>query len=100
MFSDDKYQLLPTSRLTPEGKPLWQLLALRDFAGVRAGDLGGYVEGEHNLPQGGNAWVYPNATLYGDGYVSDGTPVIPVAVRPVRPPKRPGHRPRSGFLFR
>lgn len=95
-----RYELLPTTRTTPEGRPLWQLRALRDFARVKAGDLGGYVEGAHNLPQDGNAWVHAGATLYGDGYVSDGTPLIPVAVRPVRPPTRPGLRPRSGFVFR
>lgn len=97
-----RYELLPTSRLTPEGNLLWQLRALRDFARVKAGDLGGLVEGAHNLPQDGNAWVHPGATLYGDGYVSDGTPLVPVAVRPVRPFGRPGrrsHRPRSGFVF-
>lgn len=93
MIEGKKYELLPTRRFTPQGKPLWQLRALRSFARVKAGDLGGFVEGEHNLPHGGNAWVHPGATLYGDGYVSDGTPVIPVAVRPVRPPKAPSYRP-------
>jgi hypothetical protein len=95
-----KYELLPTTRYTPEGKPLWQLRALREFARVKAGDLGGFVEGAHNLPQDGNAWVHPGATLYGDGYVSDGTPIIPVAVRPVKPPTRRSFRPGSGFVFR
>jgi hypothetical protein len=95
-----KYELLPTNRCTPEGRPLWQLRATRDFGDVKAGDLGGLVEGEHNLPQDGNAWVHPGATLYGEGFVSDGTPMFPVAVRPARPPGRPSHRPRAGFLFR
>ena len=40
MVSTDKYELIPTAGLTPEGKPLWQLRALRDFSRVRAGDLG------------------------------------------------------------
>ncbi|MEA3000845.1 MAG: hypothetical protein QOK17_2678 [Sphingomonadales bacterium] len=101
-----KYELLATRHFTPEGKPLWQLRALIDFARVKAGDLGGLIEGEHNLPQEGLAWVYPGAVLHGDGYVSDGTPIIPVAVRPVMPdpsvddafPRPPGRRrlrPRS-----
>lgn len=83
-----KYELIPTRHFTPEGKPLWQLRALIDFARVKAGDLGGLIEGEHNLPHDGLAWVYPGAVLHGDGYVSDGAPIIPVAVRP-RPPVRP-----------
>jgi hypothetical protein len=51
-----KYELLPTTRCTPEAKPLWKIRAIRDFADVRAGDLGVFVEGEHNLPHQGTAW--------------------------------------------
>jgi len=90
-----KYELIPTRHFTPEGKPLWQLRALIDFARVKAGDLGGLIEGEHNLPHDGLAWVYPGAVLHGDGYVSDGTPIIPVAVRPIMP-ELPSSGPAGG----
>ena len=37
--------------------------------GVHAGDVGGYIECEHNLSQNGNAWVFDNALVYGDAWV-------------------------------
>jgi hypothetical protein len=70
-WHERKYELLPTNRAAPSGRALYQLRALRDFEDVREGDLGGFVEGEHNLPHEGNAWIYGTATLYGHGYVAD-----------------------------
>jgi hypothetical protein len=37
---------MPTNMKTPDGKLPYQVCALRDFAGVKAGKLGGYVGGE------------------------------------------------------
>ena len=42
-----KYELIKT----PE---MYQIRALKTFANVKAGDLGGYVESEHNLSQEGD----------------------------------------------
>ena len=38
---------------------IFQIRALRDIPehGVKKGDLGGYVEGEHNLSQEGSCWI-------------------------------------------
>lgn len=36
---------------------LFRLRAVKDFAGVKAGDLGGLVSGEHNLSQEGTCWI-------------------------------------------
>ena len=36
---------------------LTQIRALRDFGAVKAGDLGGWIESEKNLSQGGDCWV-------------------------------------------
>lgn len=55
---------------------LRRIVALRDFAGVKAGDKGGWIEKESNLSQFGNAWVYGNAwvsgnaRVFGDAWVS------------------------------
>ena len=50
------------------GKKLFQIRALVDLCnGVKAGELGGYIEKEENLSQSGNAWVG------GDARVSDNT---------------------------
>ena len=97
-----KYELVLTPNQTPDGKSLYQVRALRNiecaghqFFGigssarkwladhlqhytVRAGDLGGYVEGEHNLSQDGDSWVGSNATVRddarveGDAWIIDG----------------------------
>ena len=53
------------------GKKLFQIRALIDIEkyGVKAGDLGGWVEKEENLSHKGNAWVSGNAWVYGDAEV-------------------------------
>ena len=37
--------------------------------GVRAGDLGGYVESESNLSHSGSAWVFGSAQVFGSAWV-------------------------------
>ena len=61
------------------GITLHRIRALRDIpsAGVKSGDLGGWIEKESNLCQNGDAWVYDdaevcgNALVYGDAEVYD-----------------------------
>ena len=46
------------------GKKLFQIRALVDLCnGVKAGELGGYIEKEENLSQSGNAWVGGDARV-------------------------------------
>ena len=61
---------------------LRRIVAARDFANVKSGDIGGWIGGEKNLSHDGNAWVsdeakvygyslvYGNAKVYGDAWVS------------------------------
>jgi len=59
-----KYELISSD------KPgLYRVKALKDFSDIKAGDVGGYVESEHNLSQSGNCWVYDNAQVYGNALV-------------------------------
>ena len=59
-------------------RTLYRVRALRDIPGwgVRAGDLGGFVEAERNLSQFGEAWVsgaarvFDNARVFGNARVS------------------------------
>ena len=53
-------------------KALKQIRALRDIpeAGVKKGDLGGFLGGEHNLSQLGSCWVYDSARVYDSACVS------------------------------
>lgn len=65
-----KYEL--TREISVSGpKPVHRIRALRDFGDVKAGDLGGWVEGEHNLSHSGNCWVYNNARVYDGARVVD-----------------------------
>jgi hypothetical protein len=48
---------------------LYRVKALKSFSDVKAGDIGGYVAGEHNLSHGGDCWVSNNARVYGNAWV-------------------------------
>ena len=63
-----KYRLTE-NHIKIEGKILYQIEALKDFAGVKSGDLGGYIESEKNLSQDNDAWVFGNAEVFGDAEV-------------------------------
>ena len=49
------------------GKKLFRIKSLIDFGGVKIGELGGFVEKEENLDIYGNAWVFGDAQVCGDG---------------------------------
>ena len=51
------------------GRTLFRIKALIDFGPVNKGELGGFVEKEHNLSQEGNSWVSGNARVFGDARV-------------------------------
>ena len=59
-----KYELTEETIKINENKTLYRIKALEDFGDVKAGDLGGYVESESNLSQGGNCWIYDEAIVY------------------------------------
>ena len=42
----------------------YRIRALNSFGNVKAGDLGGYIESEHNLGDEGNCWVSGNARVF------------------------------------
>ena len=50
---------------------LYRIRAIRDCGNGKSGELGGYVEKEENRSQHGNCWLYDNARVYGDAWVSD-----------------------------
>ena len=53
------------------GVTLHRIVAIKDFANVKPGDKGGWVEKEDNLSHYGNAWVYDDAWVYGNARVYD-----------------------------
>ena len=68
-----KYELTKEKKTLAGGTVLHRIRALRDIPrfGVKAGDLGGFVEAEDNLSQDGDAWVSGDAKVYGNAKVSD-----------------------------
>ena len=64
-----KYELL-----LPAKKGAYQIRALVDIPehGVKAGDIGGWIRGEHNLSQEHNGWVDETSSINDDAVVYDG----------------------------
>ena len=56
---------------TFNGAVIHRIRALKDFADVKKGDLGGWIEKEENLSQEGNCWIDDNARVSGDAKVFD-----------------------------
>ena len=65
-----KYEL--TDETTEvDGHTLHRIRAVRCFSDVKSGDLGGWIEKEHNLSHEDHAWVYDEGKVYGDARVID-----------------------------
>lgn len=64
-----KYRLLEDDTITVNGRTLYRTEALKDFASVKKGYKGGYVEKEENLSHEGKCWVYGDAQVYGNARV-------------------------------
>lgn len=64
-----KYKLLKDDTTIVDGRTLYRIEALRDFADVKKGDKGGYVESEKNLSHEGDCWVYNSAKVYDNARV-------------------------------
>ena len=61
----NKYELTNETKVVC-GRTLHRIKAIVDFAFVKKGDIGGWIEAKKNLAQDGNAWVCGNAEVYGD----------------------------------
>ena len=70
MVGIKKFELTGEKKTNICGKTLFRIKALISFGGVKAGELGGFVEKEENLDQSGDAWVYGNAEVSGNARVA------------------------------
>ena len=70
-----KFRLDETDRKMEYGRTFYRIVALKDFADVKAGDKGGYVESEDNLSHDGDAWIYDKAHVAGNAKVRDNAQV-------------------------
>ncbi len=68
-MEERKYELI-NGTVTSTGRTLYRVRALKDFADVKTGDIGGIVENSKNLSQMGNCWIYDNAVVFGKARVS------------------------------
>ena len=66
-----KYELTDKTKVE-YGVTLHRIRALVDIVryGVKAGDLGGWIESEANLDQEHDAWVYDKALVFDEAWVS------------------------------
>lgn len=73
-----KYELLEDDTIEVHGRKLYRIKVLMSFGRIHEGELGGYIEGEHNLSQAlqDDCWICENsrvfeyARVFGDAYVS------------------------------
>ena len=65
-----KYRLTEETKVI-NGHTLHRIEALKDFGGVKKGELGGWIEKEDNLSQNGECWICDEAKVYGDAKVFD-----------------------------
>ena len=63
-----KYKLTEETIIV-NGRTLYRIEALRDFAYIKKGDKGGFVEKENNLSQYGDSWVDDDAKVFGNAQV-------------------------------
>lgn len=68
-----RWEFVPNSEIKVDGCILRRIRALVNMPqyGVQAGDFGGYVEHEENLPQKSHAWIFDYAKVYGKAKVFD-----------------------------
>ena len=67
-----KYELLKDDTISlTQDRTLYRVRYLRDFANIKKGDLGGYIEKEENLSHDGNARLFGDARVFGDALVYD-----------------------------
>jgi len=93
-----KYELLQNDTIKVSSATLYRIRALRDFKGIKAGDLGGYLQYESNLSHEGtclvgdyarvfekasvleDAQVYGNAKIFGYADVSGSAHIFDMAL--------------------
>jgi len=74
---EKKYEILENDFITYKGRKLYRIKALRDITIVKEhwtvseGDLGGYVEGYHNLSQKGSCWIFDDSKVYSNAKIED-----------------------------
>ena len=74
-----KYKLIPCKKIdyrhiTSEDrkvKKLYRIKALKSFSDVKKGDIGGIIDKSSVLSHAGNCWIYDDAIVMNESYVTD-----------------------------
>jgi len=74
-----KYEILNESRIV-DGRKVYRIRSLKDFANVSKGDLGGWVERETNLSQQGDCWIYGEAVSMENAVVENNAKLMDSAI--------------------
>ena len=61
---DLKYRIDHTQKRKVENSVVYRIVALKNFADVKEGDVGGWVGSTLNLSQVGKCWIYDDAVSY------------------------------------
>jgi NDP-sugar pyrophosphorylase family protein len=72
----NRYKIVEEDFIIHKGRKLYRIKALKRFKTslgltIRRGELGGYVEGYHNLSQEDNSWIYDDAKVYSNARVKN-----------------------------
>lgn len=79
MEKNKKYKLTDETKVY-NGKTLYRIEALKDFAYVQKGKKGGFVESEENLSQEDDCWIDGDAMVFDDTRVSGHADVSQYAI--------------------
>jgi NDP-sugar pyrophosphorylase family protein len=68
-----KFNVRTADTIEVNGRTLFRIQAMADIpgAGVKEGDLGGYIQHHGNLCQWGNCWIHEGSMVYDNAYVGD-----------------------------
>ena len=64
-----KYEFTEETKTLPDGRTLHRIKSLLDTEYANAGELGGFIEKESNLPHDDISWVANESMVYGDAVV-------------------------------
>lgn len=71
-----KYILTKDDSIACNSVYFYRPKAVKDFSNVSKGNIGGFIDGYHNLSQKGNCWIYHTASVYGEAYISEDAKIL------------------------
>ena len=76
LFKKKKYKILKDDFRIIDGVKVYRIQALKSFANVKKGDLGGFIQSEANLSQQNTCWIYDVSVVKDEVKVLDDAKVF------------------------